>query len=435
MSKRDFRRRPRRQPKRPDFSTGTTSTKTSTSTTRHTIEAESPKEKGHAVDIAAVKEVLANQTIEVPSWAYGNSGTRFKVFGSPGTPRDPFEKLSDAAQVNRYTGAAPRVSLHIPWDKVEDYDVLAKHAAELGVSIGAINSNVFQDDDYKLGSIANPDERIRAKAVAHHLECIDIMRLTGSTDLKIWLADGTNYPGQDSIRDRQDRVADGLKQIYAALKPGERILLEYKFFEPATYTMDVPDWGTSLVHCLEMGEQATVVLDTGHHAPGTNIEFIVAQLLRVGRLGAFDFNSRFYADDDLIVGAADPFQLFRIMHEIVAGGALDPAKGVNFMLDQCHNIEDKIPGQIRSVLNVQEMTARALLIDREALPAAQDANDVLAANAILMDAFYTDVRPQLAQWREERGLAADPMAAYLASGYQQQIAEERVGGVQAGWGA
>ncbi|OJX96215.1 MAG: L-rhamnose isomerase [Micrococcales bacterium 73-15] len=387
------------------------------------------------VDIDAVKDALAAQAIEVPSWAYGNSGTRFKVFGSPGTPRDPFEKIADAAQVNLFTGAAPRVSLHIPWDRVDDLAALARYARDLGVEIGTINSNVFQDDDYRLGSLTNADAAIRAKAVAHHLECLDVMRETGSTDLKIWLPDGTNYPGQDSIRARQDRLADGLAEIYAALRPDERLLLEYKFFEPYFYTTDVPDWGTSLVHCLELGDQAMVVLDTGHHAPGTNIEFIVAQLLRLDRLGAFDFNSRFYADDDLIVGAADPFQLFRIMHEIVQAGALDPAVGVNFMLDQCHNIEDKIPGQIRSIMNVQEATAKALLVDADALADAQVAGDVLGANAILMDAYATDVRPLVAQVREEKGLDPDPMRAYAASGYAERIAAERVGGQQASWGA
>src|SRR4051812_23434585 len=227
------------------------------------------------------------------------------------------------------------------------------------------------------------------------------MRQTGSTDLKIWLPDGTNYPGQDDLRARPDRLADSLQQIYAMLDPEHRILLEYKFFEPYFYAMDIPDWGTSLVHCLALGEQATVVLDTGHHAPGTNIEFIVMQLLRLGRLGAFDFNSRFYADDDLMVGAADPFQLFRIMFEVVRGGGYDDRSGVSFMLDQCHNIERKIPGQIRSVLNVQEMTARALLVDRDALRAAQLAGDVIAANEIFMDAFYTDVRRDLAEWRAD----------------------------------
>ncbi len=377
---------------------------------------------------------LAEQTIELPSWAFGNSGTRFKVFGQPGVARDPFEKIEDAAQVHRYTGAAPRVSLHVPWDLVDDFGKLAAHAADLGVSIGAINSNLFQDDDYRLGSLTHPDEAVRAKAVAHHAQCVDVMRATGSTDLKLWLPDGTNYAGQDDLRGRQDRLADSLQQVYALLDPGMRLLLEYKFYEPYFYAMDIPDWGTSLLHCLALGDQATVVLDTGHHAPGTNIEFIVMQLLRAGRLGAFDFNSRYYGDDDLIVGSADPFQLFRIMNEIVAADALLGA-GVNFMLDQCHNIEPKIPGQIRSVTNVQEATAKALLVDREALSAAQQAGDVLAAHGALTDAYSTDVRPLLAELRESKGLEADPYAAYARSGHQERIARERVGGTQAGWGA
>ena len=377
---------------------------------------------------------LAQQGIELPSWAFGNSGTRFRVFATPGTPRDPFEKIADAAQVNAFTALAPSVALHIPWDNVDDYAVLRTHAEDLGVTLGTINSNTFQDEDYKFGALTHHDERIRRKAIDHHLECIDIMDATGSRDLKIWLAEGSNYPGQNDMRGRQDRLADSLQQIYARLSGDQRLVLEYKFFEPSFYHTDVPDWGTSYAQVAALGDRAMVCLDTGHHAPGTNIEFIVMQLLRLGKLGSFDFNSRFYADDDLIVGAADPFQLFRIVAEVIRGGGLNNPD-VAFMLDQCHNIEDKIPGQIRSVLNVQEMTARALLIDREALDAAQQANDVLAANGILMDAFYTDVRPQLAAWREERGLPADPLAAYLASGHQQQIAEARVGGTQAGWGA
>ncbi len=374
-------------------------------------------------------------TIEVPSWAYGNSGTRFAVFTAAGVPRTPYEKIADAAQVQTFTGLAPRVSLHIPWDRVDDFGALATHAKELGVSIGAINSNTFQDQDYKLGSLTHADEQIRAKAVRHNLDCIAVMRDTRSRDLKIWLPDGTNYPGQDSLRGRQERLTDSLRQIYAALDEDQRLLLEYKFFEPYFYAMDIPDWGTSLLHCLELGERATVVLDTGHHAPGTNIEFIVMQLLRAGRLGAFDFNSRFYADDDLIVGSADPFQLFRIMTEIVAVGAHRPEAGVNFMLDQCHNIEEKIPGQIRSVLNVEQALAKALLVDAEALAAAQRAGDVLGAHAVLMDAYDTDVRGPLADRREARGLPRDPMAAFRASGHQQRIATERVGGTQAGWGS
>ncbi|GAA4704804.1 L-rhamnose isomerase [Phytohabitans rumicis] len=383
----------------------------------------------------AVRAALRAQRIEVPSWAYGNSGTRFKVFAQPGVPRTPQEKIADAAQVHKYTGVAPVVSLHIPWDKVDDYAALAKHAEDLGVRIGGINANVFQDDDYKLGSVTNPDPAVRRKALDHLLECVDIADLTGSRDIKLWFSDGTNYPGQDSIRARQDRLADALQAVYERLGDGQRILLEYKLFEPAFYTMDVPDWGTAYAHCLRLGPKAQVVIDTGHHAPGTNIEFIVAFLLREEKLGAFDFNSRFYADDDLMVGAADPFQLFRIMHEIVSAGALDASSGVNFMLDQCHNIEPKIPAQIRSVMNVQEATAKALLVDAAALDAAQLAGDVLGSNGVLMDAYNTDVRPLLADVRQEMGLDPDPMGAYARSGYFEKIAADRVGGQQAGWGA
>jgi L-rhamnose isomerase/sugar isomerase len=382
-----------------------------------------------------VLTTLEHQSIELPSWAFGNSGTRFKVFATPGTPRSIEEKIADAAQVHALTGLAPSVALHIPWDKADDYAALAEYAAGLGVKLGTINSNTFQDDDYKFGSLTHSDPAVRSKAIDHMYECLEVMNQTRSRDLKIWLADGTNYPGQGNLRARQDWLAESLRKVYDRLGDDQRMVLEYKFFEPAFYHTDVPDWGTSYVHCAALGEKAKVCLDTGHHAPGTNIEFIVAQLLRLGKLGSFDFNSRFYADDDLIVGAADPFQLFRIMHEVVRGGGLDPAVGVAFMLDQCHNVEGKIPGQIRSVLNVQEMTARALLVDTEALEAAQDAGDVLAANAVLMDAFYTDVRPDLAQWRESRGLPADPMAAFAASGYQETINADRQGGHQAGWGA
>ncbi|NED98868.1 L-rhamnose isomerase [Phytoactinopolyspora halotolerans] len=386
-------------------------------------------------DKATAAAAIRRMGVETASWAYANSGTRFKVFPQPGVPRDPYEKIDDAAVVNRLTGAAPTVALHIPWDKVDDYDRLAKHAEGQGVRIGAINANVFQDDDYKLGSVCHPDPGVRRKATDHLLECIDIMDATGSDTLKLWFADGTNYPGQDSIRARQDRLAECLRETYDRLGERQRLLLEYKLFEPSFYTTDVPDWGTSYVHCLELGPKAQVVIDTGHHAPGTNIEFIVAFLLRTGKLGGFDFNSRFYADDDLMVGAADPFQLFRIMHEIVSADALAPEAGIAFMLDQCHNIEPKIPAIIRSVLNVQEMTAKALNIDSGALADAQQSGDVLKANEIFMDAFYTDVRPWLAELREEQGLDPDPIAAYHRSGYAEKIAADRVGGQQAGWGA
>jgi len=382
-----------------------------------------------------VLKLLAQQQIELPSWAFGNSGTRFKVFTTKGTPRTVQEKIADAAKVHELTGLAPRVALHIPWDKVDDYGALRSYAQSLGLELGTINSNTFQDDIYKLGSLTHIDPSVRQRAIDHHFVCIDVMNATGSRDLKIWLADGTNYPGQGDIRSRQDRLADSLAKIYARLEQHQRLVLEYKFFEPAFYHTDVPDWGTAYAQVTALGEQAMVCLDTGHHAPGTNIEFIVAQLLRLGKLGSFDFNSRFYADDDLIVGAADPFQLFRILYEVVRGGGYSADSDVAFMLDQCHNVEDKIPGQIRSVLNVQEMTARALLVDSEALAGAQEASDVLGANAVLMDAFYTDVRADLAAWRVSRGLPADPMKAYAESGHQATINAERVGGRQAGWGA
>jgi L-rhamnose isomerase / sugar isomerase len=386
-------------------------------------------------DRSTVKARLAALQIELPSWAFGNSGTRFRVFPQPGVPRDPFEKLADAAQVHRYTGAAPTVSLHIPWDRVDDYGKLADNAASLGLRIGMINSNTFQDEDYKLGSVCHPDPKVRRKALQHLLDCVDVMDATGSSALKLWFADGTNYPGQDDVAARQDRLFEALAAVYQRLGEGQRMVLEYKLFEPAFYHTDVPDWGTAYAHTLKLGEKASVVVDTGHHAPGTNIEFIVAFLLRERKLGAFDLNSRFYADDDLMAGAADPFQLFRIVHEVVRGGGLEPDAGVAFMLDQCHNIEEKIPAVIRSVMNVQEAVAKALLVDVNALRAAQQAGDVLGAYEVLMDAYNTDVRPLLAELREEQGLDPAPVAAYRASGWREQIVEQRVGGTQAGWGA
>jgi L-rhamnose isomerase/sugar isomerase len=378
---------------------------------------------------------LEAQAIELPSWAFGNSGTRFRVFTTPGTPRTAFEKIDDAATVHEYTKLAPSVALHIPWDRVDNFAELKDHAESRGVSLGTINSNTFQDDEYKFGSLTHIDPAVRQRAIDHHFECIDIMHQTGSRDLKIWLADGSNYPGQVSMRGRQDRLHESLQAIYDRIGDDQRMVLEYKFFEPAFYHTDVPDWGTAYVQVDALGPKAQVCLDTGHHAPGTNIEFIVAQLLRLNRLGSFDFNSRFYADDDLIVGAADPFQLFRILVEVVRGGGLDAKSDVAFMLDQCHNVEDKIPGQIRSVLNVQEMTAKALLVDTDALARAEHEGDVLGGNAVMMDAFNTDVRGALSDWRESRGLARDPFDAYRSSGHLDKIAAERVGGQQMGWGA
>ncbi len=384
-------------------------------------------------DFTAVKNTLRSLHIETPSWAYGNSGTRFKVFAQPGAATDPFGKIADAATVNRFTGCVPTVALHIPWDRVDSYDDLAAFAAEQGIGIGAVNANTFQDPDYRLGSVCNPDPRIRRKATDHLLECVEIAEQIGSRHLTLWFADGTNYAGQDSIAARQERLAAALAETYAAMPESITMLLEYKIFEPAFYATDLPDWGTSLLHCQRLGERAQVLVDTGHHAPGTNIEMIVALLLAQGRLGGFHFNSRYYADDDLMVGAADPFQLFRIMFEIVQAGAI--SSGVAYALDQCHNIEPKVAGQIRSVMNVQEATAKALLVDRHALEAAQLAGDVLGAHAALMDAFATDVRPLLAEMREDQGIDGDPIKAYIRSGYADRITAERGLNGASGWGS
>ena len=385
------------------------------------------------MDRTQVKEQLRRQHIETPSWAFGNSGTRFKVFAQQGIPRNAYEKIDDAAVVNRLTGVAPSVALHIPWDRVDNYGELAAYAKEQGITIGAINPNVFQEDEYMLGSVCNPDEAVRRKATDHLLECVEIGRQTGSKILSLWFADGTNYFGQDDFKRRQDRLHEALATTYAAMPDGMRMLIEYKFFEPAFYHMDLPDWGTSLLQCQELGPKAQVLVDTGHHAPGTNIEFIVAALMRAGRLGGFHFNSRNYADDDLMVGAADPFGLFRIMHEVVQAGAL--SGDVEFMLDQCHNIEPKIPALIRSIMNVQEATAKALIIDQAALRKAQDSGDVLGAHEIVMDAYSSDVRPLLRELREEMGIDPNPIQAYWASGYHEKIAQERKDGQAAGWGA
>ncbi|MFC4640341.1 L-rhamnose isomerase [Deinococcus hohokamensis] len=381
---------------------------------------------------------LSQQRIETPSWGYGNSGTRFKTFSAPGAARDVFEKIADAAEVHRLTGIAPSVALHIPWDEVEDYGELRRFAEGRGVILGAINPNVFQDDRYKLGSIAHPDAAVRAQAVGHLLDCVAIMRQTGSRDLSLWFADGTNYAGQDDLRARKRRVREALAQVHDALPEGSRMLVEYKLFEPAFYATDLFDWGAAYAHCVAIGDKAQVLVDLGHHAQSVNIEQIVAFLLDEGRLGGFHFNARRYADDDLIVGTTNPFELFCIYAELVAAERAEDeltrttAQNIAYMIDQSHNIEPKVEAMVQSVLNCQEAYAKALLIDRDRLHAAQQVGDVLEAQRTLMDAFRTDVRPLLAQWRREQGLPEDPIAAHRASGYQEQVARERGTAVSGG---
>ncbi|MCL4543918.1 MAG: L-rhamnose isomerase [Chloroflexi bacterium] len=385
------------------------------------------------VDVAQVRKALLAQEVETPSWAFGNSGTRFAVFGQPGVPRDPFEKLQDAAQVHCLTGICPSVAIHIPWDKVDDYGVLKRAATELGLRIGAVNPNVFQDPDYKFGSVCHFNPAVRRKATDHLLECVEIARAVDSKLLSLWFADGTNYPGQASFRERKRWMVECLTAMYAVMDADMRMLVEYKFYEPGFYHTDLSDWGIALVVCQQLGPQAQVLVDLGHHAQGVNVEHIVALLLEERRLGGFHFNNRKYGDDDLIVGSINPYELFLIFNELVAEEQAGGAREVAYMLDQSHNIEPKIPALILSVLNVQHAYAKALLVNREELHRKQEQGDVIGAMQVLQRAYETDVRELCADVREELGGVRDPLAAYSGSGYAEKITRERQGGRQMGW--
>jgi L-rhamnose isomerase/sugar isomerase len=370
--------------------------------------------------VTDLTQAFRDLVIETPSWGYADSGTRFGVFPQPGRPRDTFEKLDDAAEVHRLTGTAGRVALHFPWDAVSDYDALRSAIESRGLRVGAVNPNLFQDPDYKLGSVTHPDAAVREKAVAHMLECVGIATALGATAQSLWLADGTNYPGQDDLRERRRRLLDCLGRVYAELPAEQEFLVEYKFFEPAFYATDLADWGSALLTCLKLGERAKVLVDLGHHAQGTNIEQIVAFLTEEERLGGFHFNNRKYADDDLIVGSVNPFELFLIFVELTASGALP-----RLTIDQSHNVEAKVEAMTLSVVNLQEAYAKALLVDRDALRAAQQACDVLAGHEVLLDAFNTDVRPACAEARVALGAAENPIRALRESGYAERMATER----------
>jgi L-rhamnose isomerase / sugar isomerase len=378
----------------------------------------------------SIPEQLAALEIETPSWGYGDSGTRFATFQQPGRPRDVFERIDDAAEVHRLTGTAPAVALHFPWDKVDDLAALREHASARGLRIGAVNPNLFQDPDYRLGSITHPDPAIRRKATEHLLECVEIARELGSSAQSLWFADGTNYPGQDDLTARRARLVEYLQEVYAALPAEQELLLEYKLFEPAFYATDLADWGSSLLVCQKLGERARVLVDLGHHAQGTNVEQIVAILRAETRLGGFHFNNRKYADDDLIVGSVNPFELFLIFFEL-ADGAMP-----RLTIDQAHNVEPKVEAMVLSVVALQEAYAKALLVDRAALAEAQRAGDVLGGHEILLDAFRTDVRPLCAQARAALGAQEDPVAALRASGYAERTAAERgsSASLAGGWG-
>ncbi|MDQ3182698.1 MAG: L-rhamnose isomerase [Actinomycetota bacterium] len=386
----------------------------------------------HGIEVDAVEERLRSQKIETPSWGYGDTGTRFAVFPQKGVPRDPFEKLADAAQVHGLTGVCPSVAIHIPWDRVDDSGVLKDHAESLGLRIGAVNPNLFQEPDYKLGSVCHPDPGVRRRATDHLLECVEVAGETGSDVLSLWFADGTNYAGQDSFTDRRHRMVECLGEVYVAMPEGMRMLLEYKPYEPAFYHTDLADWGAALTVCRRLGERAEVLVDLGHHAKEVNIEYIVALLLDEGRLGGFHFNNRKYGDDDLIVGSVNPFELFLIFVELVEAEERSDTR-IDYMIDQTHNIEPKIEAMILSVMNLQEAYAKALLVDRAALAEARHSGDVLGAHRLLLDAYATDVRPLCARVREDLGAADDPIAAFKESGYAEKVAQERGEGAGAGW--
>lgn len=381
------------------------------------------------IKIDEIKDKLKAQRIETPSWGYSDSGTRFKVFHQPGAARNIYERLQDSAQVNKFTGICPSVAIHIPWDKVKDFKKLKQYAKNLGLNIGSVNPNLFQDDDYKLGSICNPNPTVRKKAINHILECIEIAKEVDSTILSLWFADGTNYPGQDSIRNRKKRMEDSLKEVYSLLPDNMRMLIEYKFFEPAFFHTDISDWGVSYAITKKLGEKAQVLVDTGHHPQGTNIAQIVAFLLDERKLGGFHFNDRKYADDDLTLGSINPYELFLIFNEIV-----DAQKDINlkrhvesiaFMIDQSHNLKPKIEAMIQSVVNAQIAYAKALLVEREKLVKAQDEGNIIKAEQILINVFQIDVKPFLEKLRLEMGLDPNPIKAYKESKYYNKIRKER----------
>jgi L-rhamnose isomerase/sugar isomerase len=385
------------------------------------------RDRGVALD--AVERALGAFAVETPSWGYGDSGTRFAVFTQPGRPRTVFERLDDAAEVHRLTGAAPAVALHFPWDAVDDLAELRAHAEGLGLRIGAVNPNLFQDPDYRLGSVTNPDAAIRDKAVAHLVECVEIARELGSTAQSLWFADGTNYAGQDDLRGRRARLIESLARVYEALPKAQELLLEYKPYEPAFYATDLFDWGAALTVCARLGERAKVLVDLGHHLQGANVEHIVALLDEEGRLGGFHFNNRKYGDDDLVVGSTNPWELFLIFVEL---GARLP----RLTIDQSHNVEPKVEAMTLSIVNLQEAYAKALLVDRTALAAAQEAGDVLGGHEVLLDAYRTDVRPLCAKVRAERNAAEDPVAALRSGDWMQRAIAARGSdvAVAGGWG-
>jgi L-rhamnose isomerase/sugar isomerase len=385
------------------------------------------------IDVESVNARLKAQHIETPSWAYADAGTRFGTFKMAGAPRNVREKFADAAQVHKYTGVAPSVAVHIPWDLVDDWAEMARYARSQGVAIGAVNPNVFQDTEYQFGSLGNADTASREKAIRHMLDCVGVMNNTGSKFLSLWFADGTNFPGQGDFRQRKRWFLEGLSEIYSKLAADQTMLIEYKPFEPAFYHTDIADWGMAHTFAARLGDRAKVLVDLGHHLPGANIEHIVAFLLDEGKLGGFHFNNRKYADDDLTVGSIQPYELFLIYSELAAGEDAGIASDVAYMIDQSHTLKNKVEEMIQSVVNLQSAYARALIVQRKKLAAAQQANDVLLAEETLRAAYETDVAPLLWRARAELNVPnpGSPIAGFRDSGYAAAMASERgIGGAR-----
>jgi len=376
-----------------------------------------------------VFQALNGFQIELPSWGFANTGTRFGKYLQAAAATTLAEKFSDAGQVHRWTGVCPSIALHVLWDfpqGLEDGDQVRELGVQHGLRAGSINPNLFQDQIYKYGSFGNPDPAIRNEALSHVLKSIDIATRLGSRDLSLWFADGSNYPGTQNIRHRRKWFREGLEAVHARLSNEQRMLLEYKPFEPAFYHTDVADWGMALLMAQSAGPKAKVLVDTGHHYQAQNIEQIVAWLLDLNMLGGFHFNDRRYADDDLTMGSIDPYQAFRIFHEILhfeweTGKRADIA----YMIDQSHNLKDKIEAMIQTVTTSLELYAKAALVNHDRLAAFQGRCALVDAETCLKDAFSTDVRPLLREWAQMRGLASDPLSAFRQSGYQEQITAER----------
>lgn len=388
------------------------------------------------VDIDKVKQRLKSQRIETPSWGYADSGTRFGPYKQAGSAVTIQEKIADAAQVHKYTGIAPTVAVHVLWDfpnGLADCETLSDYAKSLGVAIGSINPNVFQDRDYAFGSITNEDPEVRSKAVDHILYCIEIAKKLGSNILSLWFADGTDYPGQGDFRRRKHYAEECLRTVYDAMPPGMRMLIEYKPFEPAFYHTDFADWGMSYCFATKLGSNAHVLVDLGHHFPGQNIEHIVAFLIDEGRLGGFHFNNHKYADDDLTAGSINPYELFLIYNEIVkAEENPNSNPPIAFMVDQAHITKAKIDAMIQTILQIQTAYAKAMCVNRQKLYEAQLAKDIVTAEMCLQEAFATDVEPLLKCVREEMGIDPNPLEAFRASGYWEKVSRER--GIRSGAG-